>query len=162
MNEGQKGWVYDGDAQTLKDQNDLQIADYIEGTEIDIDRILRANPDDPGRRISYAGRGELRPGERADIVTIELDAGRSVSIWLDRTTFLPISLVYEKSKNGSLVRQELRFFQYVRYDGVLFPNIIDSYRDGVQESRVSYQSIKVGAAIDDRLFVKPAGIKEVR
>lgn len=162
VNEGQKGWVYDGDAQTLKDQNDLQIADYIEGTEIDIDRILRANPDDPGRRISYAGRGELRPGERADIVTIELDAGRSVSIWLDRTTFLPISLVYEKSKNGSLVRQELRFFQYVRYDGVLFPNIIDSYRDGVQESRVSYQSIKVGAAIDDRLFVKPAGIKEVR
>lgn len=162
VNEGRKGWVYDGDAQTLKDQTDLQIADYIEGTEIDIDRILRANPDDPGRRISYAGRGELRPGERADIVTIELETGRSVSIWLDRTTFLPISLVYEKSKNGALVRQELRFFQYVSYDGVLFPNIIDFYRDGIQESRVSYQSIKVGAPIDDRLFVKPAGIKEIR
>jgi hypothetical protein len=162
VNQGRTGWVYDGDAQTLKDQSEVQIADYLEGIEVDIDRILRADPNDPGRRISYSGRGELRPGERADIVSIEMEPGRRISIWLDRSTYLPISLTHEKSANGGLTRLESRFFQYVRYDGVLFPNITDTYRDGVQISRVNYQMISVGRAIDDRLFVKPAGIKEIR
>lgn len=162
VNQGRTGWVYDGDAQTLKDQTDRQIADYLEGTGIEIDRILRDNPNDPARRIRYAGRGEVRPGERADIVSIELEDGRSITVWLDRTTFLPISLFCEKSVNGTLTRQELQFFQYVNYDGALFPNIIDSYRDGVQESRVTYQSIRLGLPIDDRLFAKPGTIKEIR
>ena len=162
VNVGRGGWVYDGDAQTLKDQNDQQIADYLEGTEIDLDRLLRGNLDDPERKIVYAGREELRPGERAEMVTIELDQERQVSILLDRTNYLPISLVYEKSRNGSVTRQEIRFFQYVQYDGILFPNIIDFYRDGVQESRVTYQSIRINREIDERLFTKPANIKEVK
>ncbi|MFM8392708.1 MAG: hypothetical protein ACKOB4_02135 [Acidobacteriota bacterium] len=162
VNVGRGGWVYDGDAQTLKDQNDQQLADYLEGTEIDLDRLLRGNLDAPERKIVYAGREELRPGERAEMVTIELDQERQVSILLDRTSYLPISLVYEKSRSGSVTRQEIRFFQYVQYDGILFPNIIDFYRDGVQESRVTYQSIRINREIDERLFAKPASIKEVK
>jgi len=162
VNVGRTGWVYDGDAQTLKDQNDQQLADYVEGTEIDLDRLLRGNLDDPQRRIVYAGREEVRPGERAEMVMIELDANRQISILLDRANHLPISLIYEKSRNGSLTRQEIRFFQYVSYDGVLFPNIVDFYRDGVQESRVTYQTIRLNKEIDGRLFAKPASIKEVK
>jgi len=162
VNVGRTGWVYDGDAQTLKDQNDQQLADYVEGTEIDLDRLLRGNLDDPQRRIVYAGREEVRPGERAEMVMIELDANRQISILLDRANHLPISLIYEKSRNGSLTRQEIRFFQYVSYDGVLFPNIVDFYRDGVQESRVTYQMIRLNKEIDGRLFAKPASIKEVK
>ena len=162
VNVGRTGWVYDGDAQTLKDQNDQQLADYVEGTEIDLDRLLRGNLDDPQRRIVYAGREEVRPGERAERVMIELDANRQISILLDRANHLPISLIYEKSRNGSLTRQEIRFFQYVSYDGVLFPNIVDFYRDGVQESRVTYQTIRLNKEIDGRLFAKPASIKEVK
>lgn len=162
VNVGRTGWVYDGDAQTLKDQNDQQLADYVEGTEIDLDRLLRGNLDDPQRRIVYAGREEVRPGERAEMVMIELDANRQISILLDRANYLPISLIYEKSRNGSLTRQEIRFFQYVSYDGVLFPNIVDFYRDGVQESRVTYQTIRLNKEIDGRLFAKPASIKEVK
>ena len=162
VNVGRTGWVYDGDAQTLKDQNDQQLADYVEGTEIDLERLLRGNLDDPQRRIVYAGREEVRPGERAEMVMIELDANRQISILLDRANHLPISLIYEKSRNGSLTRQEIRFFQYVSYDGVLFPNIVDFYRDGVQESRVTYQTIRLNKEIDGRLFAKPASIKEVK
>ena len=162
VNVGRTGWVYDGDAQTLKDQNDQQLADYVEGTEIDLDRLLRGNLDDPQRKIVYAGREEVRPGERAEMVMIELDANRQISILLDRANYLPISLIYEKSRNGSLTRQEIRFFQYVSYDGVLFPNIVDFYRDGVQESRVTYQTIRLNKEIDGRLFAKPASIKEVK
>jgi hypothetical protein len=162
VNQGRTGWVYDGDAQTIKDQTERQIADYLEGTEFDLDRILRTDLTDPARKIRFAGREELRPGERADVVTIELGPERQVSIWLDRTNNLPITLIYEKSGGAGAGRQEVRFFQYVRYDGVLFPNIIDFYRDGVQESRVNYQSIRVNQAINEQLYIKPATIKNVR
>lgn len=162
VNQGRTGWVYDGDAQTLKDQTGQQIDDYIEGSEIDIDRILRADPDDPSRKIRFAGRGELRPGERADIIAIEIAPGRTVTIWLDRTTYLPISLTREKPVNGMLTRLEQRFFQYVSYDGTLFPNIVDTFEDGVQTSRVNYQLISPNRSIDEQVFAKPAGIKSIR
>src|SRR5262245_54319007 len=42
VNVGKTGWVYDGDAETLKDQTDKQIEDHVEGLEFDIDRLLRA------------------------------------------------------------------------------------------------------------------------
>lgn len=162
VNEGRTGWVYDGDAQTIKDQTAQQIDDYLEGTEFDLDRLLRMNLADPARKVRFAGREELRPGERADVVSIEIGPERQVTILLDRTTSLPITLIYEKSGSAGNQRQEVRFFQYVRYDGVLFPNIIDFYRDGIQESRVNYQSIRLNQAIGAQLFVKPATIKDVR
>src|SRR5262245_58346932 len=42
VNVGKTGWVYDGDAETLKDQTDKQVEEHLEGLEFDIDRLLRA------------------------------------------------------------------------------------------------------------------------
>jgi hypothetical protein len=56
----------------------------------------------------------------------------------------------------------VRFFQYVVYDGVKFPNIVDFYRDGVQVSRVNYESVKLDTPISDSLFAKPASAKEIK
>ena len=162
VNVGRTGWVYDGDAQTIKDQTARQIEDYLESAEFDLDRLLRMNLADPSLKVRFAGREELRPGERADVVAIEIGPERLVSIQLDRTTSLPLTLVYEKSGSAGNQRQEVRFFQYVSYDGVLFPNIIDFYRDGIQESRVNYQSIRINQPLSEQLFVKPATIKDVR
>jgi len=50
----------------------------------------------------------------------------------------------------------------VTYDGVRFPNILDFYRDGIQESRVNYQSIRIGVSIRDDLFLKPASVKAIK
>ncbi|MEP7338873.1 MAG: hypothetical protein ABI977_14155 [Acidobacteriota bacterium] len=162
VNVGKTGWVYDGDAETLKDQTDKQIQTHQEGAEYDIDRILRGGWQAPGVEVRFAGREELRPGERADVVSIELRPELIVYIWLDRGTHLPISLIYEKSGEGRLIKNEIRYFQYVPYDGVKFPNIVDYYRDGFQETRVNYQSIKLDAPINDEIFVKPASVKAIK
>ncbi len=166
VNTGRSGWVYDGDAQTIKDQTAKQIEDYLEGFDFDLDRILRDSrswgSDDAGLKIRFFGREELRPGERADVVLIEPGPGRQILVWIDRKTSLPISVTYEKIGAAGLSRQEIRFHQYIDYDGVIFPNIVDYYRDGVQESRVNYQSIRLNMVVSDGLFVKPATIKDVK
>lgn len=163
VNVGRTGWVYDGDAQTLKDQTEPQISQHIDGFAMEIDRVLRmAAAGAAGVAVRFAGREELRPGERADVVSVTLRSGQTVDIWLDRTTHLPLSLIYEKEEEGRLVKREARFFQYIAYDGVQFPNIIDYYRDGLQESRVNFQSIKLNTPVGDELFVKPASIKMIK
>ena len=162
VNQGKTGWVYDGDAETLKDQTSQQIADYLEGLEYDIDRILRGAWQSPEVKVRFAGREEIRPGERANVVALEFSPDRIIYLWLDRSTNLPLSLVYEKTGAGGLRKHEVRFFQYIKYDGVFFPNIVDFYRDGVQESRVNYQSVKIGGPLGEELFAKPASAKAIK
>jgi hypothetical protein len=162
VNVGKTGWVYDGDAETLKDQTEKQIQAFLDELEFNIDRILRGGWQEPGVVVRFAGREELRPGERADVVSIELKPEQVIYLWLDRTAHLPISLIYEKSGEGRLIKNEVRFNQYVSYDGVKFPNIVDYYRDGFQETRANYQSIKLDVPISDEIFAKPASVKAIK
>src|SRR5215470_18031863 len=149
VNVGKTGWVYDGDAETLKDQTDKQIEEHLEGLDFDIDRLLRTATKGAGVEVGYAGREETRPGERADIVAVKLKSDQTAYILIDPQTHLPISLSYEKSEDGQLVKQEVRFNQYVDYDGVKFPNIVDFFRDSVQTGRLNVQSIKLNPQTPD-------------
>jgi outer membrane lipoprotein-sorting protein len=162
VNTGKTGWIYDGEAETLKDQNEKQIQSFIEGREYDLDYILRSGHKEQGVEVRYEGREEVRPGERADVVVIQLKPEKIVKLWLNRNDHLPMSLIYEKMGDDGLTKQEVRFFQYVKYDGVNFPNIIDFYRDGIQESRINYQTIKLDAPVGEDLFAKPASAKAIK
>ena len=162
VNVGKTGWVYDGDAETLKDQTDKQIEEHLEGFDFDIDRLLRVATKGAGVEVGYAGREETRPGERADVVAIKLKSDQIAYILIDPQTHLPISLSYEKTEDGQLVKQEIRFYQYVDYDGVKFPNIVDFFRDGVQMGRLNVQAIKLNPQTSDELFAKPANAKAIK
>ncbi|MCI0387264.1 MAG: hypothetical protein MOB07_00615 [Acidobacteria bacterium] len=162
VNVGKTGWVYDGDAETLKDQTDKQIEEHLEGLDFDLDRLLRAAVKDSGVEVGYAGREETRPGERADAISMRLKSGQTAYLLLDRQTHLPMSLSYEKTGDGGLVKHEIRYFQYVDYDSVKFPNVVDYYRDNVQTARVNIQSIKLNAPAGEELFAKPASVKAIK
>lgn len=162
VNVGQTGWVYDGDAETLKDQSEQQIKTHVEDGMFDIDRILRGGWKAEGVSVRFAGREELRPGERADVVLIQLKPDIPAYLWLDRNTHLPLNLIYERSEAGGLVKNEYRFFQWVAYDGVKFPNIVDFYRDGIQQNRVNYSSVQLNTPIADDIFAKPASVKAIK
>lgn len=162
VNVGQTGWVYDGDAETLKDQTDRQLRAFQEELELSLDGLLRGGWQRPGVQVRFYGREEIRPGERADVVAIQVRPEQTVYLWLDRSTHLPMSLSYEKMGEAGLVKRETRFFQYVPYDGVKFPNIVDYYRDGIQESRVNYESVKLDAPVSPEIFTKPANVKALK
>ncbi len=162
VNVGKTGWIYDGDAETLKDQSDQQIKTHLEGIEFDIDRILRFSWKEAGAEVRFWGREEIRPGERANVVEIKLKNDQLIYLWMDRGTNLPMSLIYEKTEEGALVKRETRYFQYIDYENVKFPNIVDFYRDGVQEGRINLQSAKLDPPITDELWAKPASVKAIK
>ncbi|MBX3277296.1 MAG: hypothetical protein KF868_04735 [Acidobacteria bacterium] len=162
VNTGDTGWSYNGDAEVLKDQTPDQTREFLENLEFDPDRILRGGWQSEGVRVRFAGREETRPGERADVVEVELTPERKVVFAIDRFTRLPISMMYEKPGEKGLVRHEYRFFQYVVYDGVKFPNIVDYFRDGVQVSRINYQGIKLNVQVSEAIFAKPANVKAIK
>lgn len=162
VNVGKTGWVYDGDAETLKDQSERQVKDFLEGIESDLDHILRVAAKTPVVEIRFYGRQEIRPGERADVIEIMVTPERSVMLTLDRYTHLPMSLSYEKVESKGLSKREVRYFQYVNYDGIKFPNIVDFYKDGIQESRINYQAVQPDAPVPDELFAKPANVKAIK
>jgi hypothetical protein len=162
VNTGKTGWVYDGDAETLKDQSEKQVNDFLEGMEYELDHILRVAWKQPGAEVRFFGRQETRPGERADVVELRLKAEQTVYLMLDRYTHLPMSLTYEKTEGRKVSKREVRFFQYVSYDGVKFPNIVDFFSDGVQESRINYQSVTIDAPVPEELFAKPVSVKAIK
>lgn len=161
-NIGSTGWVYDGETETLKDQSEAQRREFLDGIDVDIDRILRGGWKAEGVRTRYSGREEIRPGERADVIEVQLKSGRKAYVWLDRQTHLPMSLTYESVNDQGLSRNEYRFAQYIAYDGVQFPNIVDFYRDSVQLSRVNYVKIQLDLPVNESLFAKPANAKSVK
>jgi hypothetical protein len=122
--------------------------------------VLRAAAQNKDAEVRFHGREETRPGERADVVLIKLKT--TFHLMLDPYTKLPMTLSYEKAEEDGMARYEYRFNQYVPYDGVRFPNIVDLYKNGIQISRVNYQSIKLNVDIPETLFVKPANAKAIK
>jgi hypothetical protein len=162
VNTGTTGWTYDGDAQVLKDQDEKQIRSFLEGLETDLDHVLRDALKKPSIEVRFFGREETRPGERADVVTIQVKPNLMLFLTLNSYTHLPMSLTYEKAGEKGVVKHEYRFNQYVPYDGVKFPNIVDYYQNGIQVSRANYQDIKLNQPVAETLFVKPASAKAVK
>ncbi len=160
VNVGTTGWVYDGDGEMLKDQNEKQIKDFQESRATDVDMVLRAAVQNKEAEVRFYGREETQPGERADVVMIKLKL--TFYLLLDPATKLPRTMTYEKTEEKGTARYEYRFNQFVPYDGVKFPNIVDLYRDGIQLSRVNYQSIKLNGVIPEVLFAKPANAKAIK
>ena len=58
--------------------------------------------------------------------------------------------------------EEDRFFKFITMDGVNAPWVIDHFVNGVQSSRVNYESIQYNQKIPDSLFAKPATVKEIK
>ena len=152
--------MYDGDAQTIKDQNEAQLKDFLQGQEFDIDRLLRGGWQQPGVSVRFGGREETRPGERADVVVIKPRSGATINLLLDSNTHLPITLVYEQLDSQTLRKNEVRFAQWVPYDGVNFP--ISSIST-VMESRglINLDKVQMDGP-DETMFAKPANLKAIK
>ena len=60
------------------------------------------------------------------------------------------------------VAEEDRLLKPVTIDGVVTPFVIDHFRDGVQTSRINYESVEYNRPLADALFAKPANVKAVK
>ena len=60
------------------------------------------------------------------------------------------------------IAEEDQLYKPITINGIVTPYIIDHFRNGVQTSRIAYESIEFNKPLADSLFAKPANVKAVK
>jgi hypothetical protein len=166
-NDRDKGWIYDGAALTLKDQTAEQLEDFRVSTRTGIENLLRGGWRTQGGKLTYVGRREAGLARRNETVRVTYADG----FWIEyefSADGLPAKVLYrhkvKKPDTDELddVAEEDRIYKPITIDGVVAPYVIDHYRNGLQTSRINYESVEFNKQLADSLFAKPANFKAVK
>ena len=155
-------WIYDAKAKQIKDQTDEQVKQFQQGARYDMDNLLRVANSQQGVKLVYLGRREPWRSTFSEAVRVDFADGGQATIHFDTRSHLPLSIEYKSVTAEGPATSETRFFRWVDFGGVMFPTIQDFYRNGQQSARVSFDEVNLNANIPDKVFAKPASIKEVK
>lgn len=155
-------WVYDAPQKMIRDQTDEQVKDFQQGIRRDIDNVLRRGWQETGAKLVYLGRREAWKNTFSEAVRIEFQDGSTVTLHFDMRSHLPLMSEFTTIAEGKTVENQVRFFRWVDLGGIQFPMLQDFYRGNQQSGRVAYEEVTFNPQIPDKLFTKPASIKEVK
>lgn len=170
-NDREHGWVLDAAAQTLKDQTPQQVAEFRNAMRSSMENLLRGWWRKEGATLSYVGRREASLGRRNETVRLTYEDGFWIEYEFAATDGMPAKVIYKrKQKNLDTeemeeIAEEDRLFRLLATSatsGVTAPFVIDHFRNGVQSSRINYESIEFNKPLADSLFAKPASIKAAK
>jgi hypothetical protein len=159
---GNTGWVYDAQQKMIRDQTDEQVKDFQQGFRHDIDNVLRRGWNEQGAKLVYLGRQEPWRNTFSEAVRVEYADGASVTLHFDTRTRLPLMTEYKTIADGKTINNQVRYFRWVDFGGIQFATLQDFYREGQQSGRASFDTISFNVNMPDKLFAKPANIKEVK
>ncbi len=167
-NDRDKGWVFDGAALTLKDQTAAQLEDFRMAMRTSVENILRGWWRKDGATLSYIGRREAGLARRNETARLTYPDGSWIEYEFAASDGMPAKVLYQRkqkkpdSDEMENISEEDRLFKPITIGGVVAPYVIDHYRNGVQTSRINYESVEFNKPIADSLFTKPASIKAVK
>src|SRR4029077_19773183 len=80
---------------------------------------------------------------------------------------LPAKVIYKRTRKKAdsdeteEISEEDRLAKPITVQGITAPWVIDHYINGVQTSRISYESLIYNQPLPDSLFAKPVNIKAI-
>ncbi|MGH9622804.1 MAG: hypothetical protein ACRD4G_00500 [Bryobacteraceae bacterium] len=137
---------------------------YVRNTENNIFYILRVRHNEPGIVYRYAGAGVLITSE-VQIVDIVDSQNRTVRVYFDRNTHLPIRETYKwfDSKLNYQNDEEVDFSKYRDAGGgVMWPFTVERSRNGYKSYQFFADSAEAGQPIPTLKFELPPGIKMLK
>ena len=160
-NYGDQGWVFDETLETLEDQTESQVKNFKLGMRVNPDNFLRGAW--AGEAVlSYVGRRPAGVGRRNNVVKLTYKDGFEVEFEFSDKG-LPKKAIYKRiDPKGRELKEENRFAQFIDIQGIKTPFIIDHFTNGVQTSRVNYESVEYNKTIPDSIFQKPANMKAAK
>jgi hypothetical protein len=160
-NFGKSGWIFDGDAQIVKEQDKAQIENFERGINVSLDNLLRGGWRDRAV-LSYAGRRQASLGKRNDVVKLVYNSGFAVEFEFSDDG-LPAKSIYKRTNaDNEEIKEEDRYAQFIDVQGVKTPFIIDRFTNNAPSSRINYESIEYNKTIPDSIFAKPKSAKEAK
>src|SRR5437870_812675 len=162
------GWIFDGAAKTLKDQNAVQIEAFRVAMRTSVENLLRGWWRTQGATLSYVGRREAGVGRRNETERLTYLDGFWIEYEFAAGEGSPAKVIYERkhkkpdSDEMEEITEEDRRLKPVTIDGVVTPYVIDHFRNGIQTSRINYESVELNKTIANSLFAKPANVKAIK
>ncbi|HWN08883.1 MAG TPA: hypothetical protein VNO50_06325 [Pyrinomonadaceae bacterium] len=162
------GWFFDGATKTISDMKPEQIQDFKRGMRTSVENLLHGWWRKEGATLSYVGRREAGLAKRNEVVRLTYPEGFWIEYEFGAKDGLPAKMIYKKSKkkvdSEEVVEtnEEDRIARTMSLNGITAAWIIDHYVEGVQTSRVNYESIEYNKPLADNLFAKPANIKALK
>lgn len=160
-NTGKTGWIFDGEQEIIKIQNDVQVANFVRGIRVSLDNLLRGYwKGEAG--LSYIGKRPATLGKRNDVIRLTYNDGFIIEFEF-ADDGLPAKAVYKRlNADNTEITEEDRYAQFIDDEGIKTPFIIDRFTSGVQNSRINYESVEFNKSIPDSIFSKPSSPKELR
>lgn len=167
-NAGESGWLYDGATKTLSDMKAPQIADFKRSIRTSVENLLHGWWRKDGATLSYVGRREAGVGKRNETVRLNYPDGFWIEYEFGARDGLPAKVIYKRTRKKAdtdeteEISEEDRLAKPITMQGITAPWVVDHYINGVQTSRISYESLVYNQPLADSLFVKPANIKALK
>jgi hypothetical protein len=161
-NVGDAGWTFDGDAETIKVQSEKQIEDFRRGIRVSLDHLLRGKWRNDAT-LSYVGKRAATLGKRNDVVKLSYSDGLVVEFEFAADDGLPQKAVHTRlNADNAEIKEEDRYAQFIDVAGIKSPFIVDRFTNGVQSSRINYETLEFNKTVSDSIFAKPANPKELK
>ena len=161
-NTGSTGWAFDGSQELVKVQDQGQVDSWQRGVRTSLDYLLRGFWRNEAE-ISYLGERPATLGKRNEVVKLTYNGGLTVEFEFAADDGLPQKSVYKHlNADNEEIKEEDRFAQFIDVAGIKTPFIIDRFTNGVQSSRINYETIEFNKNIPDAIFTKPASKKEIK
>lgn len=160
-NIGKSGWILDGEAEVIKEQDAAQIENFARAVNVSLDNLLRGGWRAQNAVLNYVGRRQAGLGKRNDVVKLVYSDGFSVEFEFSDDG-MPVKSIYKRTNGGEEVKEEDRYAQFIEVAGIKTPFIIDRFTNNAQSSRINYESVEFNKAIPDSLFAKPKSAKELK
>ena len=167
-NVGNTGWIYDGTTKTIGDMKDPQIAEFKRSMRTTLENLLQGWWRKEGAVLTYAGRREAGLAKRNETVRLTYPDGYWIEYEFGARDGLPAKMIYKRTKKKpnsdetEETSEEDRLAKPITVDGVTAPWIIDHYVNGIQTSRINYESIEYNKPLPDTLFAKPDNVKAIK
>jgi hypothetical protein len=161
-NSDMTGWVYDARQKMIREQKEDQIKQFQQGARYDLDHLLRTASQQSAVKLVYLGRREPWRNTFSEAVRVDFSDGGAATLHFDPHSKLPLMIEYKTVGEEGTVSNEVRYYRWIDFNGIKISTIQDSYRDGKQANRVSFDSVSFNVDLPDKLFAKPSNIKEVK
>lgn len=161
-NTGDTGWTYEGENDMIKVQNEAQVQDFKRGIRVSLDNLLRGGWRKEAT-LSYVGKRPATLGKRNDVVRLSYKDGYVIEFEFTGDDGLPVKAIYTRTGiNDEEIREEDRYAQFIDVGGIKSPFVIDRFSNGVQNSRINYETLEFNKPVPDSIFAKPGSPKELK
>jgi hypothetical protein len=167
-NTGETGWLFDGATKSLSDMKAAQVDDFKRSMRTSVENLLRGWWKKENATLSYVGRREAGLARRNETVRLTYPDGFWIEYEFAAKEGLPAKIIYKttRKKPDSEETEELseedHLAKPITIAGITAPWVIDHFINGVQTSRINYESIDYNQPIADALFAKPTNIKSLK